>query len=238
MGRLLQSPPSRTDRKAGDFSRRMKGIGKNNRFKQTIINRSKKMKNKSLIVLLAITMLFGFTTTVIASAPTITIYPMGPLFFSSFPQTVDVNFKVDHDDANVTALTDFTLFVNDVLEAGPSNLTAGLGNVFTAELSLPWEITGPGTYTLMVSARHGGSTGSDTEVVIVQTTVVVDYPAAPAIAARLLRENGVSGSARGYYVSMVALYMGPQTDFDGVAKSDAAAYEEAVDAFLMANGAY
>jgi hypothetical protein len=97
-------------------------------------------------------------------------------------------------------------------------------------------------YEITVTRLAGNKDGSSYDEVEITVTgdipVVVDYPAAPAIAARLLRENGVSGSARGYYVSMVALYMGPQTDFDGVAKSDAAAYEAAVDAFLMLNGAY
>jgi hypothetical protein len=89
-------------------------------------------------------------------------------------------------------------------------------------------------YEITVTRLAGNKDGSSYDEVEITVTgdipVVVDYPAAPAIAARLLRENGVCREVP--EVTMfpwLPSYMGPQTDFDGVAKSDAAAYEAAVD---------
>lgn len=194
------------------------------------------MKNKTLVTLLAVVMLFAVVSTVYATAPVVNILsPTGTLTFSSFPQTVPVRFSLTHD-ANIQSINDATLYVNNV---AVGSINPSGAQVTYAEFEIPWNILGVGTYQLKVTATHGNDTGQDVETVIVAMGVVtVDYPAAPAIAARLLRENGVAGRNRGYYVSMVALYMGPQTDFAGVAKSNVAAYEAAVNAFLMANGAY
>ena len=66
-----------------------------------------------------------------------------------------------------------------------------------------------------------------------------DCPAAPAVAARLLREAGLSmkDETTKNYIAQVADHMGPQTDFDGVGKCDLEPYEAAVRAFLVSIGA-
>ncbi len=66
-----------------------------------------------------------------------------------------------------------------------------------------------------------------------------DCPAAPAVAARLLREAGKSMNDEDVknYIAQVADHMGPQTDFDGVGKCDLDDYEAAVEAFLEGIGA-
>ncbi len=194
------------------------------------------MLKKSSIILLSIALLLVATTAVSANAPTIGIYPLGPLYFTAFPQTVNVPFHVHHEP-NVDAVNNFSLYVNNVLEVGPTDFE-DVGNLTDYDYSLPWTITAPGTYTLKIQAKHGNDWGDDTEIVEVYLQVVVDYPAAPAIAARLLKANGFGGKNMGTWVSMVALHMGPETDFDGVHKSNVAAYEAAVDAYLKAQGAY
>lgn len=65
------------------------------------------------------------------------------------------------------------------------------------------------------------------------------FPAAPSIAAMLLKDLGhksAKGKAGINYVSAVARHMGPGTDFDGIAKEEEG-YAEAVLAFLRSLGA-
>ncbi|HPS33152.1 MAG TPA: hypothetical protein PKW57_06575 [Anaerolineaceae bacterium] len=194
------------------------------------------MLKKGLVLVLSIALLLAATTAVSASAPVITVYPLGPLYYTSFPQTVNVAFNVTHDP-NVDSVSNFSLYVNDDLEVGPTDFD-NVGNLTSYDYSLPWTITAPGTYTLKIQAKHGNAWGEDTETVEVYLQVIVDYPAAPAVAAKLLKTHGFTGKNMGSWVSQVALHMGPETDFDGVQKSEVAAYEAAVDAFLRGLGAY
>lgn len=60
-----------------------------------------------------------------------------------------------------------------------------------------------------------------------------NYPAAPAIANKLLKEMDMANRYRGTnLISEVAKFMGPNTDFDGESKLDAEEYEEAIKTFL------
>ena len=131
-----------------------------------------------------------------ASAPTITLDPIGPLDYATFPQVYDVTGTINHSP-NVSSVVDLTLFIDDVQEGATQNPT-GVGT--SEEFSLPWNILSPGTYDVKVTARHGGDTGEDTQedVVITQTTVVItECPAAPAIAGAYLRSIPVKeGSAK------------------------------------------
>lgn len=72
--------------------------------------------------------------------------------------------------------------------------------------------------------------------------IVVDYPAAPAVANGLLKDAGKSTSiGRGRnqinLIQEVAHQMGPGTDFNGIEKSNVAAYRNAVKTFLNSLGA-
>ena len=72
--------------------------------------------------------------------------------------------------------------------------------------------------------------------------VDAEYPAAPAIAEKLLAEAGVShrygtGKEGGNYIADVAKMMGKGASFRGVAKKDFLAYEAAVKAYLIEVGA-
>jgi hypothetical protein len=82
-------------------------------------------------------------------------------------------------------------------------------------------------------------TGEKTAVVKV---VEAEYPAAPAIAEKLLAEAGVShrygtGKEGGNYIADVTKKMGKGASFMGVEKKDFIAYEAAVKAFLIEVGA-
>jgi hypothetical protein len=82
-------------------------------------------------------------------------------------------------------------------------------------------------------------TGEKTATVKV---VEAEYPAAPAIAEKLLAEAGVShrygtGKEGGNYIADVTKKMGKGASFMGVEKKDFIAYEAAVKAFLIEVGA-
>lgn len=83
-------------------------------------------------------------------------------------------------------------------------------------------------------------TGEKTATVKV---VEAEYPAAPAIAEKLLAEAGIShrygkGKEGGNYISDIAKLMGKGASFMGVEKKDFVAYEEAVKAHLTEAGAF
>lgn len=84
-------------------------------------------------------------------------------------------------------------------------------------------------------------TGDDEETATVKV-VEAEYPAAPAIAEKLLAEAGVShrygkGKEGGNYIADVAKMMGKGASFMGVEKADLIAYEAAVKAYLIEAGA-
>jgi len=147
--------------------------------------------------------------------------------------------------------------VTDVVSAAKDGNNASYTS--TAKFSSMTEGTFYATYT--ITLRRGASdneaTNADQSEIIVEDTtiivpIVVECPAAPAIAARLLREHNVSGKTFGAYVSKVAHEMGssPADEngswFHGINKSITvngvdtpnSEYEEAVDAYLKDIGAY
>ena len=92
-----------------------------------------------------------------------------------------------------------------------------------------WTIESIGKYTIKARAEftraNDYSPVEDTEDVVVtlEMSFEVEFPAAPAIAARILEANNVparygSGRTGGNYISDVAKHMGPGTDFDGESK--------------------
>ena len=143
--------------------------------------------------------------------------------------------------------------VYDVVNASGS----GSSYTSTAKFSSDTEGIYYVTYsiTLKVGANEG-TEGDEAEITVEEINgvipIVVECPAAPAIAAHLLQENNVRGRVFGEYVSAVAHEMGSHPDdvngswFHGIDKCivvdgvDTAnpAYAEAVDAYLKLIGAY
>lgn len=194
------------------------------------------------------------TSVAFAHAPVLTIDPVGALEFASFPQVEEVTGVITHNP--LSAIQNLTLQVNGEIESVIA-LPYPESTATTSSFALPWNITAPGTYTLMVSARHGttGATGTSTEEVVTVTetvvvpppeeeededddeeppVVIMECPAAPAIAAAYLKELGMKagGKGRPNVISHVARHMGPQKRFNGVDACATSAYESAVKAFV------
>ena len=91
-----------------------------------------------------------------------------------------------------------------------------------------WTINATGSYKVRATAEFTGpyADAVDTTediVVTLEMSFEVEFPAAPAIAARILEANDINaryGSSRtgGNYISDVAKLMGPGTNFNGVPK--------------------
>ena len=203
--------------------------------------------SKKMVLVLTLVLLLAFSVvSFAATAPTIELNPIGPLTYASFPQTYNVTGTATFSNP----LQELQLQIDGTLHG------VALGTITAANspysFSFPWTITQPGTYEVKVTGKHGNAWGYDDEEVVVTTTVVVDFPAAPAIAAELLRENGVRGRDHGKYVSMVAHEMGSWDEdengswFHGINKSIVVEnveianpdYAAAVDAYLQSIGAY
>jgi hypothetical protein len=161
--------------------------------------------------------------------------PATTLNFSSFPQTVEV-----YGTFSSPASQSFTLEVkrND----GPWAL------LFSTQIALTgtewgpydWVISQAGTYTLRATARSGSRDYTATRTVTVNGSTSSlttrssnkGYPAAPAIAARLLKEAGVKPKhAGGNYISDVARLMTKNAAFMGVKKNHSS-YESKVRWYL------
>jgi hypothetical protein len=164
-----------------------------------------------------------------ADAPSVTINaPLsGTFFLPTFPASVDIMFNVSHSP-NLNSLNKLDVQVDSVslagfavegsvFNGGDNSCSAALVSATSscvsdgetsADITVPWEISQPGTYVLTVSARHGGSTGSDEETVEYLEDVVVDveYPAPPAVSNEYINANGykLTGSRRGCVISKIA----------------------------------
>jgi hypothetical protein len=178
------------------------------------------------------TVLLSGVGILLADAPTVTVDPIGTLSYASFPQVCSVT-GILHHPPDTDAISELKLFINGVQEGVTQDPEEADHDEY-CNFSLPWTITGPGTYVITVTAKQGRWTGEDTETVVVeQTVVVLYYPAAPAVAVHYLQDLGVKAGSPTFknIVSSVARHMGPETDFDGVAKEDPA-YEQTVEDFV------
>lgn len=107
----------------------------------------------------------------------------------------------------------------------------------------------PGTYTFTYTIHMYNTNANDKIVnevtygdsvsVLVEFTIVVEEKAAPAIAAELLNEAGVSFKygSKGNYISDVAKLLENGARFMGVDKADVSAYRAAVKAYLVSRNA-
>jgi hypothetical protein len=193
-----------------------------------------KVSFKKVVGIAAVAGTLAVSGIALANAPTVSIDPIGPLEYATFPQVYNVTGTLTHTP-NVQSISELKLFINGVQE-GATQDPAGLGTSGT--FSLPWNITAAGSYEVMVTAKHGGSTGDDSEEVVVTQTVlppvvITECPAAPAVAVAYMQSKSVkSGSA---YWKKVINAVAKQTGtggslFAGTACN--AGYAEAVKAFV------
>jgi hypothetical protein len=141
--------------------------------------------------------------------------PTGPLYVSSFPYSAPITFSIYHGPSTDSPSTTSELKnvgVLDVLVNGTSLFGQPIGNPFgntntcssdmvlpkvsncavqnanNATVTVPWSIPGPGSYVLLVSAKHQNDVGDDTETLQV-FVVTAGYPAPPAIANAYINAN-------------------------------------------------
>jgi hypothetical protein len=175
-----------------------------------------------------------FSGIVLATAPVVAIDPIGPLEYATFPQLFNVTGTVTHTP-NVSSISELKLYINDVQE-GPTQNPSGVTTV--EPFSMPWNILGPGTYTVKVTARHGNGIGMDSEEVIVtQSVVVTECPAAPAIAAAYMRSHSPSVKGGSATWKMVMTNIAGRTGAKGdlwAANACAAGYAASVQAAVNA----
>jgi hypothetical protein len=191
------------------------------------------------------------------AATSITFSPTGLLEVPAFPYVTDVSGTFTTDDTEGLCInangTDWDLWVEDAsanvlatdsgsfLKTAPPNPTCPAGadeTITLVDVGFP----AAGTYTLKGTLKtiRGADLDlaeEDDLILQLEQEIVVDYPAAPSVAARLLDDAGVShrygsGKNGGNHVADVANWMGPGTMFDGVSKDDVEAYEDAVKAYL------
>lgn len=161
---------------------------------------------------------------------------------NSLPTTVNIVGTGSIDQSTLDG-ANLTLSENGTVFYGPTNYWSGIGNVQTAPFTVPWTINaGPSQRTIVATITHGNNDGTDTVLVTLNINVNVnECKAAPAIAAELLKNHNVKPGSKSYtnYISQVAHFMGPQTDFNSVHACDTAAYRSAVNTYLnITIGAY
>jgi hypothetical protein len=172
----------------------------------------------TFIVAMAITQL------AYADTPTLTINsPTGTVYVASFPTVQQLNVTLSHNDLKSLAVLE--LAVNGV------SLTGSIGNPFDnsnnckypnmnvtstcqtngidqAVITVPWTVSGPGSYVVTASVRHQGQEGEVTETVTF-ALIAVEYPAPPAIANAYINQTyGGRGAARvrGCVINQIATY--------------------------------
>jgi hypothetical protein len=156
-----------------------------------------------------------------ASAPTVTITSptTGDTIYGAFPYTLPLTFQITHgDQGDLNSVKDLTITAQRAGDADPITvlgpvdafagndacaypLPAGIlscavnDEATTGTLVVNWQVPSAGTYTFIVSAKHGGEDGTDTvQVIFDLQTVSVEYPAPPAIANAYI--NGLSSTLR------------------------------------------
>ena len=163
-----------------------------------------------------------------ATAPTVTITSptSGQTIYGTFPYTLPLTFDITHgDQGDLNSVKDLTITAQKAGDAnpttifGPANVFAGNnacasplpagvvscsvnGDGTTGTITVNWQVPSAGTYTFVVSAKHGNADGSDTiEVVFDLRTVSVEYPAPPAIANAYI--NGLPAAQRKLFTAGV-----------------------------------
>jgi hypothetical protein len=164
----------------------------------------------------------------------------GIKYVTNFPADIPIGGTISFSSTDNTDPTiRFNIYINDKKIPG-SNVMFIKNYPFTYSFSGVWTVYEPGTYTVRITAQQAGDDISDEETVCIKL-VTVTYPAAPAVAAELLKNAGISpkygsGKQGGNYISDVATLMGPTTLFKGVPKSEVSAYRTEVANYLISRG--
>lgn len=146
-------------------------------------------------------------------------------YVPAFPVTVpvEVSFALYNPNNNncinnAVSLLTVTASQDDGSPAVIYSQNPNLGNICPSFVSFDWSVTEPGSYTLELTARHGGDTGSDTIVVeYLLQLVSVEYIAPPAIANAYINANPtlkkLQAKRRGCIISKIATMHGQDEAF-------------------------
>jgi hypothetical protein len=200
------------------------------------------------VLILTVTSSTATPALVTINSPTSTTYTV------TFPYTQAVSVTFAHGAATGEDLCDSAWSITVVGPAPATTVQGSWSGTFlesgsgnnkvciegdSEDVSRSVTIPSAGSYTVTATLNGGGShVGTDTETPIYQehqTQILVDYPAAPAVANDLLKSTSAKGKQHGKCIAAVADHMGTQTDFGGFPKSDVGDYRSAVDAFLALN---
>jgi hypothetical protein len=156
-----------------------------------------------------------------AHAPDIELTIATAIAVPSFPATVAIPLTVVHDSLQDVHV--FEVLVNGVSLTGvvgdpfdtsnqckSPNLTnvassCATNGIDTAEVTIPWTVSGPGSYVITTRIRHQSTEDIDEETVAV-TLIVAEYPAPPAIANQYIasKKYKLTSGTRGCIISAIA----------------------------------
>lgn len=190
--------------------------------------------NKTMLPLAALAVAAMLSTAAQADngpAPTLNITsPSGTIFLASFPATVTIQYSVAmNGSGELKNLQNLNVLVNNASLYGAANGVNAFSNAnnslndctgvaamspntcnrtdaYNATLTVPWVITGPGNYAVVISGKYQGDVGIDSETITV-ATVAAEYPAPPAVANAFINSGGawpMTGKQRGCVISKIA----------------------------------
>jgi hypothetical protein len=159
------------------------------------------------------------TPTAFAHAPTVDIVSptSGVHYVPGFPVSVPLTLRLEHrneqnDNCTMNAISNMKvtaqLGTDTAVTLYDANPTTGAGNTCPTDITFDWSVAAPGSYTLLVTTRHGNDYGTDQEENIEFLMLAVEYPAPPAVANAYINANPYyksgSGKKRGCIISKIA----------------------------------
>jgi hypothetical protein len=176
--------------------------------------------------MVALALIVVSTGSAFADAPVIQITSptsATTVYVPTFPATLSINFTVSHSPLSglnvLNVKVDDTSIFTDGQPIGnpfPSDVCSSsqmiLPNISFCSASgtqatvyAPWTVGEPGTYAIVVSAKHTSAIGDDDEDVQV-SLLAVEYPAPPAVANAYLKAtySKLKGGVHGCIISKIA----------------------------------
>lgn len=159
-----------------------------------------------------------------AHAPTVEIVsPSGAQYVPGFPAVVQVTLQLSHihpsndDNCQLDAISGLKVTAQHADDAAPNLIHENADPTLPADLALPfctatyafdWSVSAPGSYTLLLSTKHGAGEATDSEENIEFFMLAVEFPAPPAVANAYINSmplyKSAPGKKRGCIISKVA----------------------------------
>lgn len=155
---------------------------------------------------------FAFTPTVEITEPS------GIHYVAGFPANVNVTlslsvFNTSNNNCITNGIKSITVNAQrgddpaTTIHTSSSDPINNSTQLCPAPYGFNWSVAAPGSYTLLVTVKHGNDTGVDTETVEF-LMLTVEYPAPPAVANAYINSvplyKSASGKKRGCIISKIA----------------------------------